>query len=426
MQTVEEIREKLITDINKNYGYEIILRDNEKTMVQKIPTGIFSIDYETRGGFPRGRGVILVGEESTFKSTLMYSAAGNFQKICGNCMSGQISEVNLRPIKVKIEPSEYLSFDKTTKKYKSKIFIADKQGRNLYSPNEFVNAVTEFSAYQYDIACSICNEPTYSLFGLIDSEHNYTRKWARKFGVKNYYVVIAQPEYTEQVGEILREWMSTGKVSFVGIDSVDALGPAVENSSSFEDQQMGVQARTWNKITRAIHSKLNKPFRYEYTNHANVKIVEEKRPEPCITLISQYREKIGAYGNPLIDGGGRGKKFLSSTSIELRKGEREYELIDKKKAFMKFQKYNFELVKNKVGTPHRLGTIYFDLVKLVVNNIASITDYAIREGIVEQKGAWYYYKTMKVQGKENFILKLANDTAALTELTLAVIKETDD
>ena len=424
------IKDNLISTINKSYGYEVILTDNEKATVKKEPIDIFSIDVETKGGIPRGRGVIIEGEESVFKSSLMYKIGGAFQRICGNCMEGHITESNFKKVKIILDKKSnenviYVKGANGNKDcyYSKKYFATLKEKRNIYCPKEKIAVKNGTYLYSYDIKCSHCTEGSYSLFGILDAEHNYTKKWARKFGVVNFYTAVCYPEYSEQTGDVLREWLSTGRLSIIGVDSVDAIAPKIEDTSSMEDQQMGVQARVWNKITRAIHSKLNHPFSYSYTTTDNKKVSEEKRPEPTICLLSQIREKIGiAYGSPLVTGGGRGKKYLSSLTFRLSKGERDFEKKGNERLYLNWQKFNFELIKSKVCAPNRIGNFHFNMRTLEIENEVTIVDYAIKHKIINASGAWYQYKDIKQQGKEKLVDYLKSNPKILEEIKKEVIK----
>lgn len=401
------IRKDIINKTNKHYGYEVIIDDNSTLEVQKIPTGILSIDVESGGGVPRGRGIILVGEESTFKSSLLYKIAGSFQRICGNCMRGEIIEKHFNKVNVVLnkKSNDNVLYDAKTDVYTSLHYFADKHYRNFACPEEKIRLKKSGYLYRYDIECTVCDTPSYSFFGLLDAENNYTMYWAQKFNVVNAFVLLGRPEYSEQTGDLLRGWLDTGRVSILGVDSVDALGPQVEDENSFEDQQMGVQARVWNKITRAIHSKLNKPIEYTYKSNGE-EINEFFRPNPSVVLIQQYREKIGAYGDPRTMGGGRGKQFLSSLTIDLRQGEKEWDKIGKEKVGIESMRFNFEFKKNKVGVPHRTGGIYFNFNTLEIDNALSLIDYGLRNGKIKQSGSWYICRNIKAQGRTGLAEKL--------------------
>lgn len=404
--SVSAILSELRSTVNKAYGEEVI-RTANKFELEKLKTGIFSIDAET-GGIPRGRMMILVGDESTCKSTLLYTIAGKFQRICGGCMKGRIKEVNFTKVKVC-----YVKGDE------SKLYLCDTKRRNLYCPGEEVIDNLQ-SAYSYELECSYCSSPQYSIFVLIDSEQNYTKAWASKFGVVNHFTVIGDAQYSEQVGDVVREALNTGRASFVGIDSLDAQGPKVEDEASFEDQQMGVQARVWNKIIRILHSKLNKKFLYSFKK--DKKDVEESRTsESTVCIVQQWREKIGAYGDPRTMGGGRGGKYASSLTIATSVGEKVFRGSDKDK-IVRGLYFNFELRKQKTGIPYRKGRFFFNVEKREIENVATILDYGVRYDVVEQSGSWYSYGKIRLgQGEEKSCLKLLDDPKLLKEIEKKIL-----
>ena len=405
-----ELRDK----INKSYDTPVMSFGDEQEIVkQKI--GVLSIDVEA-GGMPRGRWIILVGNESTCKSTILYKSGGAFQRRCGNCFQGMVKEINFKPVKA-VDPSKPDNVNCRYRKdaegkkvvdefgepiVESLKYFANKDKKNVYCPGQKIIHKKPFTLYSYELECSECSDPMYSIFLLIDSEKNYTRSWARKHNVVHYYVLIAGTTYSEQTGEIVRDGIGSGRVSFVGIDSVAAQGPMVELNSSFEDQQMGVQARTWNKIVRVLTSKLNSVNVYKWTNKEGKQIIQKKRSEPALVVIQQWREKIGGYGGKDM-GAGRGLKFASSLTYSFSRVSVDWE--SKEDKTVKGIWYGWEMLKGKVGKSMRVGRFYFDLEKEDIVDEQSIVEYAIKQGVVTVSGSWYEYKKtgQKFQGVQNFI-----------------------
>jgi RecA/RadA recombinase len=394
--------------INKAYGEDVIV-DSEAIELTYVPTGIFSIDLSL-GGISRGRVGIIVGNESTCKSTVLYMMAGNFQRVCGNCMKGKITEKNFAKSKLVVGE-------------KVKRYWCDNKKRNLYCPGERVEESHKLPAkvYTYDLECSVCTAPEYSTFVLVDSEQNYTRSWAQRFGVVHGCVALARPQYSEQVGDIVRTAMDTGKVSFIGIDSLDAQGPKEEDEASVEDQQMGIQARVWNKITRALHSKLNKRFTYEYTSHDKKKRTEARSAETAVVIVQQWRQKIGiSYGNPNVMGGGLGKNYAASWILAFSKGEKDWRSKEDKD--MAGIWFNFEVSKSKISRPYRYGRFYFSLDALMIQNENTVLDYAVQYEVVAQSGAWYSFGKERWQGRDKVLVSMKEDRQLMAALQRAVVK----
>lgn len=406
----DDILQQLEDTINKAYGEPVLIRANKVKLLEKIPTGIFTLDLELEGGMPRGRGVILVGDESSFKSTILYKSMGNFQRICGNCLEGKIKEVSFKKIVVE-----------AVKGKQSLHNLCNPKKENLFCKGEKFLETKTLKCYEYELECDVCNSPQYSIAFLIDAENNYTREWATKFGLVPHYLGIAKSKYSEQVGDILREVMNKGRITSIGIDSLDASPPNAENTSSVEDQTMGLQARIWNKITRIVHSRLNKFFTYSYTKLDKTKVTEVKQPNPTVFIIQQWREKIGAYGDPRTTGGGLGKRYLASLTIGTSRGEKDWRSKEDKD--LRGEYINFNFIKQKTGTPMRYNRFYFSLDSLSVVNEISIIDVAIENGYIEQGGAWFHFEGKKFQGYDKLVEHLRKDKKTIEKLKQKMLSD---
>lgn len=405
MSNLNNTLKNLIDSINKAYDSPVIMVGDD-IKLNKIPTGIFSVDYALRGGIPRGRWVIAVGNESTFKSTFMYIIGGRMQRICGNCMNGFITEKSFKEVTVILDnkSNEFVEYNNGV--YISKKYLADSKKRNIYVPGQKITHKKSFKCYQYEIECSECSNPDYSLILIADSEHNYTKEWAAKFDIIHGRTVLSLPNYSEQAGEIAREVLQTGRCSMIIVDSVPAIGPRIEDEKSFEDQQMGVQARVWNKIVRVATAMLNKSFTYTYKNKEGNEVTKIIRPEPILGIIQQWREKIGAYGNPNTMSGGKGLVFASSLTFEFSVIEYVYDGNKKDKNISGIW-FGFILKKAKTTKPLSSGKFYFNLKTFEIENDISIIEKAIEKNIVRQSGAWYVYNDIKYQGKTQLVKKLS-------------------
>ena len=79
---------QLINELNKNYGENTvtILSSENKAKVERVSTGILSLDFITGGGFPQGRIVEIYGQESSGKSTICLHFIAEAQKVGKKCM----------------------------------------------------------------------------------------------------------------------------------------------------------------------------------------------------------------------------------------------------------------------------------------------------------------------------------------------------
>lgn len=62
------------TNLKKSYGEHFVTKASEYFEVERLPTGIYPLDYATGGGFPRGMCSIVWGNESAGKTNLCLKA----------------------------------------------------------------------------------------------------------------------------------------------------------------------------------------------------------------------------------------------------------------------------------------------------------------------------------------------------------------
>lgn len=82
---VQEITPQALADaINKKYGEGTMkFGSDEDLQIERIPTGVLSVDYALNGGFPRGRHVELYGSASVGKTALAYRTIATCQATGG-------------------------------------------------------------------------------------------------------------------------------------------------------------------------------------------------------------------------------------------------------------------------------------------------------------------------------------------------------
>lgn len=400
---VNKILAGLRDTINKAYGKPVASFGSE-AVILRSETGIFDIDYKI-GALPRGRWIIVGGQESTFKSTFCYMSASKTQRICGSCFSGKISEINHTPVNVPVKNPDNVITQSVKGKTYSLAYLADKNKTVIYCPGEEIKG-DDKKMYKFDLECSNCGQPAYSITLLVDGEHNYTKKWATKQGLVHFYVLLVRTENSEQTGDMIKEALSTGRISTVIVDSVSSQGSVKEDEAAIGDEQMGIQARVWNKIVRVITSKLNSFYEYSFKNKngEDVKII--KQNEPILMVINQFREKIGGYGNPLVFGAGWGLKYASSVTIIFSSALSDVVWINKDAGEAEGRTFHWVLQKQKTGTPLKKGSFYFSFITEKVDNERGVFNMAVEKGKIIQGGAWYTYGNTKVQGADKMFQTL--------------------
>lgn len=220
----------------------------------------------------------------------------------------------------------------------------------------------------------------------IDAEGVWDDNWSRTLGIDVDRVYVVRPEYAEQGYQIAIEGLQSDDLCYLGIDSVTAMVPKAEAEGDMEDVQVALQARLHKKFLRKATSFL---------------LNLEREDMPTIVIINQMTTNIGGYGNPDMEGGGKGLRYVPSVKIVLKKGE----MFDGKKFYkyvgandegveVKAQAIKFYVDKNKTAPPKRRGHFwfYFDHLDSIrtkgsVDRLEEIIRYAQKYDIVTQRSS---------------------------------------
>jgi recombination protein RecA len=198
--------EKVAHAINSEYETDVILPGNriQFQKIPRLPTGVFSLDYETGGGWPRGRLVHIYGPESSGKSLLAYLACKEAQQLCAWCS---------HPLP----------------------------------------------------ACS-CGAKDPIATAWIDVEHTDSKDWRRKLRVNDDLFLYVPVEHGEEAVDYVSSLIRRSEIGLIVIDSIAALAPAelIEKSAS-DDASPGHLARMVTRGTRAWQAGLNQKHKHPVT-----------------------------------------------------------------------------------------------------------------------------------------------------------------
>lgn len=222
----------------------------------------------------------------------------------------------------------------------------------------------------------------------LDAEGAWDDSWSTAIGIDAKKVWVARPEYAEQGYQIALEALKTDDIGLVVIDSVAAMTPKAEAEGDMEDVQVALQAR------------LNKRF---LRKAQRILLETDKDVVPTIVVVNQLTTNIGGYGNPEIEGGGKGLRYYPSVKIMLKKGD----LFDGRKTYkyvgvndegveIVAQEIKFYIEKNKTAPPKRRGHFWFYVDKLddlrpqgSVDKLEEIIRYSKKFDIVKQRGSMF-------------------------------------
>jgi len=225
----------------------------------------------------------------------------------------------------------------------------------------------------------------------IDAEHAFDPEYAQKLGVKvsGDQFLLAQPSTGEEGLDIAEQFIKSGAVDVIVVDSVAALVPKAEMEGDIGDTFVGVQARMMSQALRRLTSVIGKS-------------------DTVVIFINQLREKIGVmFGNPETTPGGRALKFYSSVRMDVRRigslKEGEEQIGNRTKV---------TVVKNKVAPPFRRAE--FDILfGSGISLEGDVLDLGMLHEIVKKSGAWLSYCP---PGREE--IRLGNGREAARKLLL--------
>lgn len=242
----------------------------------------------------------------------------------------------------------------------------------------------------------------------IDAEHALDPVYAKNLGVDTDNLIVSQPDTGEQALEITESLVRSGAIDIVVIDSVAALVPKAEIDGEMGDSHVGLQARLMSQAMRKLAGIVNKS-------------------QTIVIFINQLREKVGImFGSPETTTGGRALKFYASVRIDVRRIESIKSGTD-----IVGNRTKAKIVKNKVAPPFKECEFEIMFGKGISLEGDAVT-LSINRELIQKSGAWFTYKDMRWQGKENVKKALMEDRNLLDELisqiksTMAVKKSMPD
>ena len=360
---MDETLLKTIADLNAAYGRAVVRNASDLPCVRRVRCKVPMIDYVSGGGIPINRITELYGPYSSGKSYIALLTIAEFQKYdFANDLSRGITKINYKERKIVSSSKEHGKIEHTLKVIESVKGVKP-------------NAVAKRAV-------------------LVDYENTYDKKWGEKLGIDNEGLLHFVPDRGSELVDQVEALLSDPDIGLIVVDSIAAASSDLELDASMEDEQMGVNARFWNKAMRKWQSAMN------------------SNPEQNITVIVINRPyaKLGmVFGNPEEVGSGSGLKFGKSVSIRLTPLKEISGKDEDGTEVTVGRNIRCKCVKNKTSRPFLEGDFYFSFVNDGrmkaghVDTLGQIVTLAITKGIVKRSGAYYTYKKEKTQGREDFI-----------------------
>lgn len=228
---------------------------------------------------------------------------------------------------------------------------------------------------------------------VIDVEHSFDRVYAENLGLVMSKVIFSQPDSGEQALEIADTLISSGKISFMLIDSIAALVPQSELEGEMGDSKMGLHARLMSQACRKLTGTVSKTG-------------------TVLFWTNQIREKIGVmFGSPETTPGGNAMKFYASMRLDMRKSKGK---DDKDTGERLTSHVKVKTVKNKLAPPFK--ECEFDIIfgKGIDYN-GEIIEWAVHLELIKKSGSWYSYGETKLGQGLDGTRKLLEDNPELAE-----------
>lgn len=218
----------------------------------------------------------------------------------------------------------------------------------------------------------------------LDAENTIDKEWGVILGVDWERVILIQPEseYGEELLDMLLEYIKTGKVGLIVLDSVPFIIPKAVQEKGLDEKSYGG------------NSALMKAF-------CDKAVPLCKKHECTFILINQLRENIGNPYKPFKIPCGTAIAHACSQILWFTKGallDEKYKEVSSSYGTPIGNLVSVKMEKNKVTkNDRRLGTYTLNYSS-GVDEIKDILDMGLVLGIIVQSGAWY--KVVKKDGTE--------------------------
>ena len=186
-------------------------------------------------------------------------------------------------------------------------------------------------------------DPAYTVFWL--AAERYDEQQATALGVDNSRVLVAPLQEMETALDMIVKVTASKAMTCVVLDSYPALIAEAEQEDKIGDIHVAPNARLMNKFLRKL-------------GQASKRDVRGSDPSFHGIIINQYRDKIGAYGDPKTPPGGNGKNYFFYARVEVKRLEYIVEKRPGLKEPVKVgQSIRFTTIKNKSAAPQQRALV---------------------------------------------------------------------
>lgn len=247
------------------------------------------------------------------------------------------------------------------------------------------------------------------LCAYIDVEQSFDVTYARRLGVDVHSLTILQPDTMEETFEMLFDLINSKVLSYIVVDSTNAMIPRKMLEGDTDTAMMG-------KSALLMSQQLPKIVSLASSNKCTV------------VFLSQIRSKVGVvYGSPEKIGVGEAMKFFCTQRIKTSKTEQQKDDGEEGQSSIDIV---MTVIKNKVGVPFRKAQ--FTLLtgyegKYGIDTTKEVIDFAIKYDIVKKAGSWYSYGEERIGQGINNVRKYFEDNDQLFQtIKSTIIKKLEE
>jgi recombination protein RecA len=237
----------------------------------------------------------------------------------------------------------------------------------------------------------------------VDAEHSADPILFKAMGVNVDKLELIELYTGDDNLDALELYLRSKHFDVAVVDSVSALIPKNEAESEMGNQFMGLHARLMSKALRKL-----------------APVVSENNT--LLIFINQIRYKIVPYGDPTTTTGGEALNFYSTGRIQVSGGESKKTRIEDSQGQVIGHHTSFKIHKNKLAPPHREATVPL-IYGVGYDRHWECLKFATELGIIEKKGAYYYYTDDKAfaSGEHNAIEYLKENENVYSEIRSKII-----
>lgn len=242
----------------------------------------------------------------------------------------------------------------------------------------------------------------------IDAERAFDASYMEQIGADPAKVIWLTPENGEMAFDMMTSLMDKG-VKLIIVDSVTGLAPKEEADKTMNDaQKVGGHAAMMSRGVKRI-------------------VGEASKHKATIIFINQIRMKIGvSYGDNTTTTGGTALGFYASVRVQFKKVKVVKDACDDKDASVIDEARSVVsqaiVRKTRFCPPMRIANFAITF-GIGVDHEWSVLNQAVEYGIVEEKGARYYYNEQQIGYGELSTVNMLRENRELYNELLEKTKE---